>query len=401
MTPEKILDALNDLDGHFIREARGEKKRRAAMGGRRFAVLIAAVVALMAVSITAFASEAISGWFRQYFGTKTEEDLSQGQVEYIEENEQIIMETQTRSNWTVELKSAISDGETGYILFAITAPEHIDLEGYHACKYDSAYITPGNYSWGRSPARALIVASTGWMNEELNYCWQEHGYWNADNDGIANTMDYVIETRCEKLYSDREMLAGNLFTDDTVFTVTFDGFTLEYEDPDVRKAIEEKYAGMTDYMVDDEDLVGLHKSDILVDEEWKFTLTFDAQAESIELITEPVMTEAEVHRWMGEDHLTCDISHSLEQVKVTSFVLTTFGATIEFEKEEDVSGAFFAWQDKYGYEDRYIYAVMKDGSRIGLETYHVGRNLAAETPIVLEEVDYILMGDGTKIPMPE
>lgn len=403
MTEEKILEALTDVDGRFLREARAEQKAKSHMSGRRFTMLIAAVIALMAVTVTAFASEAVAGWFRQYFGAKTGEALTPGQVEYIEENEQVIADAKEENGWTVELKSAISDGETGYVLFGVTAPEDIDLEGYYTGKYDSAYITPGNWSYNRNPQRALIVASTGWCNEELNYCWQEQGYWEADNDGIANTLDYVIETYYMKMYSNREMLAENLFTSDTVFTVTFDDFTLEYEDPDVRRAIDEKYAGMTDYMVDEEDLVGLHKSDILVEGEWKFTVPFDVQEkESVELITEPVMTEAEVSRWMGEDHLTCDISSGIEQVKLTSFVLTPFGATIEFEgNDETVSGALFAWKDYYGHDDRCIYAVMKDGSRIELYTHYVGTDLATDTPIVLSEVDHILLADGTKLPMPE
>ena len=69
-------------------------------------------------------------------------------------------------------------------------------------------------------------------------------------------MNYCIEISCQKVHSDRDMLLENPFGPDVTFTVTFDDFTLEYEDPDVRKKIDEKYAGMTDYMVDEEDLVG-------------------------------------------------------------------------------------------------------------------------------------------------
>lgn len=45
-----------------------------------------------------------------------------------------------------------------------------------------------------------------------------------------------------------------------------------------------------------------------------------------------------------------------------------------------------------------IYAVMKDGSRIKLDL--VGADdtvLQAETPIVLSQLDYILLEDGTKL----
>ena len=64
-------------------------------------------------------------------------------------------------------------------------------------------------------------------------------------------------------------------------------------------------------------------------------------------------------------------------------------------------GIFFEWQYYYNHEDRYIYAVMKDGSQIALKTTSIGTTLTAEAPIVLEQVDHILMGDGTVLPMPD
>ena len=44
---------------------------------------------------------------------------------------------------------------------------------------------------------------------------------------------------------------------------------------------------------------------------------------------------------------------------------------------------------------------MKDGSRIPLHTDQSGDKLKADAPIVLSEVDHILLGDGVQIPMPE
>jgi hypothetical protein len=58
-------------------------------------------------------------------------------------------------------------------------------------------------------------------------------------------------------------------------------------------------------------------------------------------------------------------------------------------------------------EDELVYphVIMKDGSRIRLIPYGSDgsstRNLLAEAPLVYEEIDHILMADGTVIPMPK
>lgn len=399
MTSMELLELLGSVRDNYVVEAHAESApKRLSL---RRPLLIAAIAALMLLLVGCTVAY-VNGWFTDFFAARSETPLSPEQVEFIQEHEQIIQETQVKGDWTVELKSAISDGETGYILFSITAPADIDLEGYHAGNYGDSYITPGNNSWNRSPRRALVAASTGFMDEELNFIWQGGGGgWKTDNDGLPNTLNYVVSTRCEKLYSDRELLLENPFGSEVEFTVTFDGFTLEYEDPEIRKAIDEKYAGMTDYMVEDEDLAGLHKSDILAEEEWKFTITFDVlEKESVELISEPIMTWGQV-TWKLDDHpIAYETGTGLAAVKISSFVLNPFGATVTYDFEEPAFNAFIEYQHSYGYEDRFIYAVMKDGSQIALHTHGTGDQLTAETPIVLSEVDHILLGDGVKLPMP-
>ena len=91
----------------------------------------------------------------------------------------------------------------------------------------------------------------------------------------------------------------------------------------------------------------------------------------------------------------------LEAVKITSFLLNPFGAAVTYEFEEPVINAFIEYQSMFGYTDRLIYAVMKDGNQIPLHTDSVGTQLTAETPIVLSEVDHILLGSGEKLVMPE
>ena len=90
----------------------------------------------------------------------------------------------------------------------------------------------------------------------------------------------------------------------------------------------------------------------------------------------------------------------LAAVMITSFLLNPFGAAVTYEFEEPVINAFIEYQSMFGYTDRLICAVMKDGSQIPLHTDSVGTQLTAESPIVLSEVDHILLGSGEQLFMP-
>ena len=414
MTNLELLELLGNVSDSYVADAQTPIAKRLSF---RRPLLVAALVVLMLLLVGCTVAY-VNGWFTNFFAARSEDPLSLEQVEFIQEHEQIIQETQEKGGWTVELKSAICDSGTGYILFGITAPENVDLEGYHAGNYGEAYITPGNNSINNQHSRAMIVASTGFADEEKNFVWQGgggQGGWQEDNDGKANTMNYLLGTRPEKIHPDRKMLLEDPFGPDVTFTVRFDGFTLEYEDLEIRKKIDEKYAGMTDYMVDTEDLVGLNKSETLSDENWEFTVVFDVEKQadtSVELITgEPITTWANVWwRLQADNPMGYEIGNGIAAVKITSFVLNPFGASLTYEFFEDAAnGAFIEYQNFRGYTDRYVYAVMKDGTQIALHTDGTGDKLTAESPIVLSEVDHILLGDtayiqrgdGVKIPMPE
>lgn len=400
MTELELLELLGSVKDSYVAEARISAQKVRTL---RRPLLIAAMIAL-ALLLVGCTVAYVSGWFTDFFAARSEEPLSPEQIEFIQDHEQIIAETQTKNGWTVELKSAICDGDTGYMLFSVTAPDDIDLEGYHAQKYGEDRIMPGNNSPYLPKRRALVLVSTGFADEEKNFMWQSgggKGGWQEDHDGLQNTMDYLIGMRPEKLYPNREMLLKDPFGPDVEFTVRFDGFALEYEDPEIRKKIDEKYAGMTDYMVEDEDLIGLYNAQLLVDETWEFSVTFDKEhPNSVELITEPVMTWALVTWKLDDEPMFYKTGTGLEAVKITSFLLNPFGATVTYEFEEPVINAFIEYQSMFGYTDRLIYAVMKDGSQIPLHTDSVGTQLTAESPIVLSEVDHILLGSGEILPMP-
>ena len=363
MTSLELLELLNNVKDSYVVDARTPAKKVRTL---RRPLLIAALITLTLLLVGCTVAY-VNGWFTDFFSARSQDPLSPEQVEFIQEHEQIIAETQTKNGWTVELKSAICDGETGYMLFSVTAPDDIDLEGYHGQKYGEDRIMPGNNTPYLPKRRALVVVSTGFADEEKNFIWQSgggKGGWQEDHDGMQNTMDYLIGMRPEKLYPNREMLLEDPFGPDVEFTVRFDGFALEYENPEIRKKIDEKYAGMTDYMVEDEDLIGLYNAQLLVDEIWEFSVTFDNEhSNSVELITEPVMTWALVTWKLDDEPTFYKTGSGLEAVKITSFVLNPFGATVTYDFEEPVIGAFIEYQSMFGYADRLICAVRSPSIR--------------------------------------
>ncbi|MBQ8621574.1 MAG: hypothetical protein IJ422_04590 [Oscillospiraceae bacterium] len=414
MTSMELLELLGSVRDNYVVEAHSDAAPVKTISLKR-TFLIAALIAL-ALLLVGCTVAYVQGWFTDFFAARSDEPLSSEQIEFIQENEQIIMETQSKGGWTVELKSAIRDSETAYVIFGVTAPEDVDLEEANITTYtDSDEIIPGNEpSMVHDPkSRTMFATSAGIPSglgnavPEQNIIWNGGGKWEADNDGRANTLNYVFTIGIEKLDPSKEILLEDPFASDIEFYFCFENFIHTWEDAEKRAEIDAKYAGQ-DYIIDGEEMDGLYKSEILIEETWEFTVTFDDAKQSNEdpnsvelIIGEPVMTWGIVSWKLTDDPLFYETGNGMAAVKITSFVLSPFGATITYEFEEPAYNAFIEYQDMFGYEDRYIYAVMKDGSQIALHTDSVGTQLTAETPIVLSEVDHILLGDGATIPMPE
>ena len=395
MNGKELFLGLSYINRKYIEEAEKDTvssfsaKKRSRL---RRPLLIAAVIALTLLLVGCAVAYA-NGWFQQIFSARSETPLSSEQIQYIQNNEQIVGQSQTKKDWTVDLKSTICDGRTGYLVFQVTAPDGMDLEQYlNPPTVDDKRLSPGNYSVSRDRMYPLSKASIGNLNEGKNYMFADGGNWISDNDGKANSVLYCMSIRCEKLYPDKPMLMEEPFGKENTFHIRFMGITLEYTNLELQKEIEEKYAGQT-YIVDGEEAAGLFCSDILTDEEWNFDVTFDSDNQFIELITHPVSVQAKV--WRYADEKQWETKDSLEEVQISSFRVTPFGANITFVPKSDTIGiSLDLWQDT----DDEIYAVMKDESRIKLDLTGADATiLQAQTPIVLSQLDYILLEDGTKL----
>ncbi len=373
----------------------GKQKAQIKRLSTRKVWLIAAVIALTLLLVGCAVAYA-NGWFQQIFSARSETPLSSEQVQYIQNNEQIVGQSQTKNDWTIDLKSTICDGSTGYLVFQITAPDDMDLEQYlNPPTLDDKRLSMGNYSANGKAGYSYAIASIGTVDTERNYWYLDGGSWISDQDGQPNTVLFCMSIRCEKMDPNKPMLLEDPFGKDVSFRIRLLGITLEHTNLELQKEIEEKYAGQ-DYLVDGEEAAGLFCSDILTDEEWYFDVTFDPDNQFIELINQPVSAQAKV--WRYADEKQWETKDSLEEVQISSFRVTPFGASISYVPKADAIGiSLKLWQNL----DDEIYAVMKDGSRIKLDL--VGTDnavLQAETPIVLSQLDYILLEDGTKLCAP-
>lgn len=395
MKPEKILYAMNDIDNEFLNEARETAPRRHS---RKFVALLAAVIAVTAMTVTAFAAEDIASWFKQYFTKQSEVPLTPGQIEFIEENEQIIAETQENNGWSVELKSAITDEKTAYVIFGITAPERFTL-GDIVDSPDDSRIIPGNAGM-KAEGKELFTASVPLFSIEQNYTFP-YGYkFEEDGDGKDNTIDYVFQFNIEKIYNDKDILLDDPFGAEFYFC--FDKFVRSYRDTEYeQELLNTKYKGQTDYMLEPEEVERIYQVEVLTDGLWEFTVSFaDPQADTLELISQPIYTEALASVEIESDALFTDRKNEIMDVKITSFKLTALGASITCDFEGNAVGALFEYQNLYGYEDRHIFVVLKDGTQIRLYTDGRSDNFSSASPIVLSEVDHVLLADGTKLMVP-
>lgn len=332
---------------------RNNQKHRSVGGTVSKLLVPAVIVSLLALT----AAAAAQNWFVPYFSGESESGLSQEQVDFIERNEQHIDQSQTQNGWTMELRSAISDGTKGYIMLGVTAPEDVDLEAEILEK--QGYCGPRNDYLPKSPD-AVLTCSAGLVGNIGGDNWQQ------DGDGRKNTLTYVIPVTPDPTFSTEDP-----FGKDVTWHIHF------------------------------VDIVqGFPEQETLAEGTWDFDFTFEIDKTEIELLTEPMKTQAFATLPDGTEEKA--------EVTVKSIMLRPFGATVSYGDDSDnvdYTRTSVNFTDSM-FESTPWIVVMKDGSEMKLRYYlnnPVERIfiLDAELPIVLKDVDYILLADGTRLPMPE
>lgn len=177
--------------------------------------------------------------------------------------------------------------------------------------------------------------------------------WGADGkaddgDGLANTCDLLLQ----RSFSTKDGSAA--ITKDTVANIYFEDI---YE----------------------RDWDGWHQETLISEGVWNFDVTFeDSDFREIELLSEPITAKASVG-WK------LDGTEVFEELKVNSFKLRSLSIELESENKN---------ADFLSFSGISSYAVMKDGSRVEI------RNKEFVSPIDLDQVDHILLADGTKLMVP-
>lgn len=244
---------------------------------------------------------------------------------------------QTQNGYTMELKSVETDGNVAYITLGITAPENIVLMKPELGPYQ---LDSGN-PWHERLSTDSRKAGGGSVKSKLV----------DDLDGKDNTCDMVISS--EYSYSD----GSKPFSADTEWYLYFEDLIRDYFDKDNN-----------------------YQKELLAEGIWGFDIGFENGAfRELELIHQPVSTKACVgFKASGED--------VFEDVEITSFTLRSLSATIVGNREN----VDFASDSKHQ-----IFVVMQDSSRVELQPGN-GSILVAEQPIDLDQVDHVLLPDGTK-----
>ena len=120
LTPEELDPALL---GRVKASMRKEQDMRTSKHTKRVISLALAAALLLALSVTAYAAMDGGEWFKSWFSDQTEGELTEGQMDYIDEAAADIGQSVTADGWTVTLESAMTDSRRVYMKLSIQAED--------------------------------------------------------------------------------------------------------------------------------------------------------------------------------------------------------------------------------------------------------------------------------------
>lgn len=386
MTDMELLERLGDIQEQYIMEAHEEEKVKRLSLNRMWLVAALIALTLLLVGCVAYTQ----GWFVDFFANRSEAPLTDSQIALIQEKEQMIGETQTRNGWTVELRSALTDGNKAYLILGIVAPEGVDLT-----------IEPvdGEYRESISLYREGLPVGTLERPEGVGLLAVSTN-WQDDGDGLDHTIHCVIEI--EPDLSDCKV---EPFGPEAAWTIRFDQIVRCYDDEEYKQhLLDTKYKGDYGVMFTPEETRRIHQEEVLAEGNWVFTVTFakgEQNKHDNELLTAPMQLEADILRRYGDE--IWETAYFRENITVTSVVLQPFSISITYEECNGSPALWFDDENLFVEEDIYPSAVMGDGTVILLRGWSSGSNghlqLESDVPVIWEEADHILFADGTKLYM--
>lgn len=251
---------------------------------------------------------------------------------------------QIQNGVAVELEKVETDGITAYITLGITAPEGTKLP--HTTGSELGIL---NFvTWSFDP-----TVSKEWMRGEKT------AYVQDDGDGKDNTVDYIICANNETLDGTDAFIPGEtwkLYLED-IGTIQWNSQNAQFDT-----------------------LWGVEGA-------WAFDIAIskDNDFREVEFVSEPLTTSAAVGMTTDGDVFK---NVTLNSLKVRTFS-TDVSATGPYE------GAIIDFYDSRANKFPCLY--LKDGTKIKLWLSSGARNLVDNETIPLDEINYLLLVDGTKL----
>ena len=247
-----------------------------------------------------------------------------------------------------ELKDVLSDGHSAWITIAVTAPEDVKLLGEGGLAstehlLSQRYLTHRNIFGFWEPTDSTLG------NKSYSFGWED------DGDGKDNTANFVLRsTNCEE---------GKPFGIGKTWRLYWEDLCLETWDEEI----------------------GDYRYETVAQGTWNLKVTFESNLEGeLKLIREPITAEV-AYGWDVNGNTVTKMT------QITSFRLYPLSGAITCTEEEVAPDFLFGGSPV---------VLMKDGSEITLERLGAAfgtQELEAEQPIDIDQVECVLLADGTKL----
>ena len=246
-----------------------------------------------------------------------------------------------------ELKDVLSDGYSAWITISVTAPEDVKLVGEGGMvSTEHLFLTSRNIFgfWESTDSTQ--------RNQSYSFAWED------DGDGKDNTANFVLRS-----VSHAE---GKAFDTGKTWRLYWEDLRLGTWDEEI----------------------GDYRYETVAQGTWNLKITFETNLEGeLELIQEPVPAEV-AYGWDVNGNTVTKMT------QITSFWLHPLGGAITCTEEEVAPDFLF---------DGSPVVRMRDGSEITLERLGAAfgtQELEAESPIDIEQVECVILADGTVLKSP-
>ncbi len=277
--------------------------------------------------------------------------------------------------YKVSLDSVMTDGTVAYITLNVTVPENIPSIGDGWTLDDqprpsAEWICPGEQE---RPTMTQRIHQRGVGGKSLE----------DDGDGNPNTYKQV---------SSFTFTEGNhTFEPGSKWKIRINGFGSTWHNVENQKKIDEKYAGQ-DYLIDGEEAAQVVDFRNVCWDTWEFEFTFEGEEttiESVEFVQEPILLSGK--RLASIDEILAGKEDDVPvYAKLVSFKVNPLSYSIEYVYEDGESASGFI----PGGNEMYT-LVMKDGTEY--ELFYAQGNQGFEEPIILANIDYLLLPNGQKL----